>query len=98
MLAVRQDTHAIVNCGPPRRFVGRTHCQLGPRRIARLWHIVGRGDFLDIDRVGEPWRAQPDSTRSEAAIAAARFAVAYLPRSTSVVSNVLANPQSEHSM
>ena len=75
MLAFLQDPDALIDLRPLRIIRRRLHREFRARRVARLRHVIRRGDLLDIHRMSKSRRAQPVAGFAERVFGAARRAV-----------------------
>src|ERR1039457_2584496 len=78
MLTLLQHPDAVVYLGPFGFFGRRLHRELRACRVARLGHVIWRGYFLHVNRMGKAWRTEPITRLAECTRSTARGAILFV--------------------
>src|SRR5665213_2897293 len=65
MFALLQDSDTVVYLGPFGFLRRCLHREFGASGVARLGHVIGRGDLLHFNGMGKAWRTQPVARLTE---------------------------------
>src|ERR1019366_4568135 len=81
VLPLLEYAESVVDPNPFAFICGSGHRELRACRVTGLRHVVGRGDLIDIHRMGEARRAKPIARRPEGLLRTAGFAISRISQS-----------------